>query len=163
MKFWNTLCGVVVALGLSLAPKSAFATELPIHTGDWYCGECTFVDHGQPINFDGNVFIRTAVNPSVTSWMTPNTPRTVMVCNGTSCATYVYSGGTWLQVGEEFPDTHDKEDYKNPEDAPADPPSSGGGGSGGGGLLLPPFMSPGCIFGCGDGKGKVDVGDVENL
>lgn len=101
------------------------AVLLAVNVGTYQCNSCTF---GSPISGeDENEFIRTVVNIDVDTWVdSQGNPKSVTLCNATSCADYTYIklSGLW------------KLDRKYPGGG-----SSGGGDSGGGdsgGSYYPP-------------------------
>lgn len=151
------LLGVMVLLSQLLFSGAAAAQS---HVGDYYCGDCAgFNGVGRPYTPDVRTFISYRVNQDLgrSGWMYNGNPRTVTICNGTTCVTYTYhSSGVHIQITEEVEDDHEQDEYENPEDAPSDG-SSGGGGSGGGAPPPPRIGPPGCIYGCG----TVEVGELE--
>lgn len=97
-----------------LFSSPAFSTEAGPSVGTFTCSYCPLTGPG--IDSDTVEFIKTEVNPTVESWLTPNfQAKSVTICNGTHCAIYQYlTNGNWTQVS-------------------ISPITSGGGGGGGSG------------------------------
>ncbi|MEL3951947.1 hypothetical protein [Stenotrophomonas bentonitica] len=113
---------VAAAAGLAIAASA----------GKYYCAECTF-DQGTAFGETEN-FIRSDVNQHINSWVdSKGNPLDVTICNGSECATYLYTKLTSVFLLKKKEKSSWRGDNEIGSGGGAgDSPGGGGTGSGGG-------------------------------